>query len=79
MFPHVSVAAEEAREDDRFVDRDLWDRDPLPTLLSPPAAELSNISNNSTSSDLNCPVAPPKISPVKYTSIEVTTLYVIML
>ena len=64
MLPHVSVAADDAR-DDRLVDIDLCDSDPLPIRLSAaaPAADLSNISSNSISSTRSC-LSAPATSPV---------------
>ena len=64
MLPHVSVAADDAR-DDRLVDIDLCDSDPLPIRLSAaaPAADVSNISSNSISSTRNC-LSAPATSPV---------------
>ena len=63
MLPHASVAADDAR-DDRLVDIDLCDRDPLPIRLSAaPAADVSNISSNSISSTRSC-LSTPATSPV---------------
>ena len=64
MLPHVSVAADDAR-DDRLVDIDLCDSDPLPIRLSAaaPVADVSNISSNSISSTRNC-LSAPATSPV---------------